>query len=188
MSSCNHCSAISPLRSVVLYVPLARLTNLPCRLKGTGVESFACHPGIARTDIFCKADHDKWTSIVTDWAQWLSGQSAETGAMSLMYCAASPDLSGKGGTYYGPLYKVKMSEKSAGKHCCRYQYANCHADCAGSSSSSIRALLAAPGTTCLGSLVVPLGSLCDVSCCRVCWRCPRTVCLNQIDQHRCSLC
>jgi NAD(P)-dependent dehydrogenase (short-subunit alcohol dehydrogenase family) len=75
------------------------------RLKGTGVESFACQPGIARTDAFRKGDHEKTTSVVTDWAQFFTGQSAASGALSMMYCATSPDLEGKGGTYYGPPYK-----------------------------------------------------------------------------------
>ena len=68
---------------------------LAYRLKGTGVESFAAHPGIARTDLFRKADHEKMASVVTDWAQWLSGQKAENGALSLLYCATAPKLEGK---------------------------------------------------------------------------------------------
>eukprot|EP00879_Flechtneria_rotunda_P009861 GHRR01010313.1.p1 GENE.GHRR01010313.1~~GHRR01010313.1.p1 ORF type:complete len:372 (+),score=104.96 GHRR01010313.1:231-1346(+) len=79
------------------------------RLKGTGVESFACHPGMCRTDIFRKADHDKMASIITDWAQWIAGQTAASGALSLLYCATAPELEGKGGTYYGPYYKGPLS-------------------------------------------------------------------------------
>jgi NAD(P)-dependent dehydrogenase (short-subunit alcohol dehydrogenase family) len=75
------------------------------RLQGTGIESFACHPGICRTDLFRKADHDKMASVVTDWMQWLGGQTAASGALALLYCATSPDLEGKGGTFYGPYYK-----------------------------------------------------------------------------------
>lgn len=64
------------------------------RLQGSGVESFACHPGLVRTDIFRKADHDKLASVTTDWAQWLSGQTAESGALPLLYCATAPELEG----------------------------------------------------------------------------------------------
>ena len=71
------------------------------------MECFACQPGIARTDIFRKGDHNKTTSVVTDWAQFFTGQSAASGALSMVYCAVSPDLEGKGGTYYGPPYMVR---------------------------------------------------------------------------------
>ena len=69
--------------------------SLPARLKGTGVESYACHPGLTRTDIFHKGDHEKMTTIITDWGQWLAGQSAESGALSLLYCATAPELQGE---------------------------------------------------------------------------------------------
>jgi hypothetical protein len=65
------------------------------RLKNTGVESFACHPGMARTDIFRKGDHDKMATIITDWAQWLSGQTAASGALAILYCATAPELDGR---------------------------------------------------------------------------------------------
>jgi hypothetical protein len=54
-----------------------------------------CHPGLARTDIFQKEDHGKLASIITDWAQWLTGQSAESGALPVLYCATSPELQGE---------------------------------------------------------------------------------------------
>jgi len=81
------------------------------RLKGTGVESFACHPGLARTDIVRdpKADHSKAASVITDWASWVVGQTAEEGAVALLYTATAPELTGKGGSYYGPLYKGPMT-------------------------------------------------------------------------------
>eukprot|EP00878_Enallax_costatus_P016154 GHUV01016944.1.p1 GENE.GHUV01016944.1~~GHUV01016944.1.p1 ORF type:complete len:408 (+),score=106.41 GHUV01016944.1:160-1383(+) len=75
------------------------------RLKGTGVESFACHPGMCRTDLFRKGDHDKMATQITDWTQWIAGQTAASGALPLLYCATAPDLEGKGGTYYGAYYK-----------------------------------------------------------------------------------
>jgi hypothetical protein len=36
------------------------------RLKGSGVESFSCHPGVAKTDLYApgKMDKDKLTSKV----------------------------------------------------------------------------------------------------------------------------
>eukprot|EP00879_Flechtneria_rotunda_P007465 GHRR01007831.1.p1 GENE.GHRR01007831.1~~GHRR01007831.1.p1 ORF type:complete len:433 (+),score=143.65 GHRR01007831.1:508-1806(+) len=79
------------------------------RLHGTGVDSFACHPGTARTDIFRKSDHEKMSTVITDWMQWLGGQSAESGALPLLYCATAPELEGKGGTYYGPYYKGPLT-------------------------------------------------------------------------------
>jgi hypothetical protein len=59
------------------------------------VESFVCHPGLCRTDIFRKADHDKMASVITDWAQWLSGQTAESGALPVLYCTTAPELKGE---------------------------------------------------------------------------------------------
>jgi NAD(P)-dependent dehydrogenase (short-subunit alcohol dehydrogenase family) len=75
------------------------------RLAGSGVESFACHPGLCRTDIFRKGDHEKMTTVITEWAQWVGGQTAASGALALLYCATAPELQGKGGTFYGPYYK-----------------------------------------------------------------------------------
>lgn len=74
--------------------------RLHCRLRGTGVESFVCHPGMTRTDVFRKADHDKMASIITDWMQWIAGQTAESGALPLLYCATAPELQG-GCTHMG---------------------------------------------------------------------------------------
>lgn len=34
-------------------------------------------------------------SVITDWAQWIGGQSAASGALSLLYCATAPELEGK---------------------------------------------------------------------------------------------
>lgn len=59
-----------------------------CRLKGSSsVESSACHPGQVSSDILRKADHDKLSSVATDWAQGLSAQTTESGALPLLYSA-----------------------------------------------------------------------------------------------------
>lgn len=52
-------------------------------------------PSPLPTDIFRKADHSKLKSVVTDWAQWISGQSAESGAHALLYTATAPELEGE---------------------------------------------------------------------------------------------
>jgi len=54
-----------------------------------------CTPAAFDTDIFRKGDHDKMATIITDWAQWLSGQTAASGALSLLYCATAPELEGE---------------------------------------------------------------------------------------------
>jgi hypothetical protein len=51
---------------------------------------------MSRTDIFRKGDHDKLTTVITDWAQWVAGQSAESGSYSLLYAATAPELAGEG--------------------------------------------------------------------------------------------
>jgi hypothetical protein len=33
-------------------------------------------------------------TIITDWAQWLSGQTAASGALAILYCATAPELEG----------------------------------------------------------------------------------------------
>lgn len=43
-------------------------TEFNRRLQGTGVESFSCHPGVAKTDLYApgKMDKDKLSSKVSD--------------------------------------------------------------------------------------------------------------------------
>ena len=43
-------------------------TEFNRRLQGTGVESFSCHPGVAKTDLYApeKMDKDKLSSKVRD--------------------------------------------------------------------------------------------------------------------------
>lgn len=50
---------------------------------------------MAHSDAFRKGDNAKLTTHITDWAQWMSGQTTESGALSILYCATSPDLDGK---------------------------------------------------------------------------------------------
>jgi hypothetical protein len=97
-------AGVSDVLSYIVTLPILHFTMFFClfcdclaRYKGTGVESYACHPGLTRTDLFRKGDHDKMTTFITDWAQWVSGQSAESGALSLLYCATAPELQGKEG-------------------------------------------------------------------------------------------
>jgi hypothetical protein len=50
-------------------------------------------------DLFRKGDHEKMTTIITDWAQWIAGQTAASGALSVLYCATAPELEGTSPVY-----------------------------------------------------------------------------------------
>lgn len=68
---------------------------------------------MCRTDLFRKADHDKMASVITDWAQWMVGQSAESGALAPLYCATAPELEGEWMNVYMPV-KVTLAPQDGG--------------------------------------------------------------------------
>ncbi|KAL4439975.1 hypothetical protein ABPG75_002976 [Micractinium tetrahymenae] len=74
------------------------------RLKGTGVDVFACHPGLVNTELYSKTDTNKPGSWLFSAAARLVGQSPTRGAYSLVYAAGAPELDGKGGALIGPPY------------------------------------------------------------------------------------
>jgi NAD(P)-dependent dehydrogenase (short-subunit alcohol dehydrogenase family) len=91
-----------------LYNVLA-IKEFQKRLAGTGVETFAAQPGIAKTEIFGKID----TGVAKPMATVLAnvgpviGQTAEEGARAVVYAATNPDMEGKGGDVehiVGPFY------------------------------------------------------------------------------------
>ncbi len=80
--------SVSKLANVLFSQELAR------RLDGTGVTSYAVHPGVVASDI--------WRRI--PWpARWLVTRrmlTVEEGARTSLYCATAPELAACSGRYY----------------------------------------------------------------------------------------
>lgn len=76
------------------------------RFQGSGVEVFATHPGLAKTEWSDKIDRSSWVSWVLGIVgPWLA-QSSEDGVLSTLYAAAAPEAAGKSSAYFGPHYMV----------------------------------------------------------------------------------
>jgi NAD(P)-dependent dehydrogenase (short-subunit alcohol dehydrogenase family) len=66
---------------------------------GWNITSIAAHPGFARTGLFASGPGGL-TSLASDFAASLFGQSAADGARPILFAATSPDA--RPGAYYGP--------------------------------------------------------------------------------------
>jgi retinol dehydrogenase-12 len=79
---------VSKLGNVLFSQELAR------RLAGTGVTSYALHPGVVASDI--------WKRIPWPVRPLLTRRmlSTEEGALTSLYCATSPDVAGDSGLFY----------------------------------------------------------------------------------------
>ena len=64
------------------------------RLKGSGVDSFICQPGMSSTPVYKKTDKSQVLANVLDAAQKVFGQGEERGALPLLYAATAPEMSG----------------------------------------------------------------------------------------------
>jgi hypothetical protein len=72
---------------------------------------------MARTDAARKGANEKMTTIITDWAQWISGQTAASGALAILYSATAPELDGRHAALEpgsGRLYHRSSSELPLG--------------------------------------------------------------------------
>jgi NAD(P)-dependent dehydrogenase (short-subunit alcohol dehydrogenase family) len=74
------------------------------RLRGKGVDGFACHPGVAQTPLYDKTDKGKPEGVAVHLLQKVYSQSAEDGAISLLKAATDSDIQGHGFKYFGPPY------------------------------------------------------------------------------------
>jgi NAD(P)-dependent dehydrogenase (short-subunit alcohol dehydrogenase family) len=83
-----HQYAVSKLSNVLFTQELAR------RLNGTGVTTYALHPGVVASDI--------WRRIPWPVRPLLTSRmlSTEDGAKTSLYCATSPDIAGVSGRFY----------------------------------------------------------------------------------------
>ena len=64
------------------------------RLKGSGVDSFICQPGMSSTPVYKKTDKSHIMANVLDAAQKVMGQTEERGALPLLYAATAPEMAG----------------------------------------------------------------------------------------------
>jgi retinol dehydrogenase-12 len=94
--------AVSKLSNVLFAKELAR------RLDGTGVTTYALHPGVVATDVWRR---------VPGPLRWLIKQfmiTPEQGAVASLRCATDPALAGQTGRYYDVGGKEKEPSKLAG--------------------------------------------------------------------------
>ncbi len=92
--------AVSKLANVLFTTELAR------RLDGSGVTTYALHPGVVATDV--------WRRIPAPIA-WVMKQfmlSPEAGAATTLYCATDPSLSQTSGRYYDDCREKTPSSKA----------------------------------------------------------------------------
>lgn len=65
------------------------------RLKGSGVDSFICQPGMSSTPVYKKTDKSQVMANVLDAAQKVMGQTEERGAVPMLYAATAPEMAGR---------------------------------------------------------------------------------------------
>lgn len=76
--------------------------DLNRRLRGTGVDVYAVHPGVVNSPGEGKSDKHYIMALLAYVGAHLNGQTEERGALSTLYAATEPRLQGRGGRYYGP--------------------------------------------------------------------------------------
>ena len=88
---------VSKLANVLFSAELGR------RLAGTGVSTYALHPGVVATDV--------WRQVPGPlrWLMKLGMISAEEGARTTLHCATAPALAGESGLYYDKCRPVAPS-------------------------------------------------------------------------------
>lgn len=88
----------SKLANVLFSAELAR------RLEGTGVTTYALHPGVIKSDV--------WRKIPQPFRAFFTRhmKTVEEGAQTTLYCACEPSLSESTGRYYAACREVEPSE------------------------------------------------------------------------------
>lgn len=92
--------AVSKLANVLFTQELAR------RLEGSGVTTYAAHPGVVASDVWRKVP---WPVRPV---MKLFMKSTEQGAETTVYCATSPDVAQESGQYYEDSKRKEPSEKA----------------------------------------------------------------------------
>ncbi|KAK9953102.1 hypothetical protein ABG768_017125 [Culter alburnus] len=81
--------------------------SLAKKLEGTGVTTYAIHPGVVQTDLW------RHMNIVLQVGLWLSKPLTKTtaqGAQTSIYCAVAPELETESGKYYSDCAPAKCSQ------------------------------------------------------------------------------
>jgi dehydrogenase/reductase SDR family protein 13 len=89
---------VSKLANVLFSAELGR------RLQGTGVNTYALHPGVVATDV--------WRSVPWPFNQLmkLGMITAEEGALTSLHCATSPAVANESGFYYDKCKAIAVSQ------------------------------------------------------------------------------
>ncbi|KAG2424334.1 hypothetical protein HXX76_014543 [Chlamydomonas incerta] len=94
-------SGLTAYAASKLYLLMAS-RDLNRRLRGSGVDVFAVHPGIVSSPGEAKSDKSYPAAVLALVNARLHGQSELRGAMAPLFAATEPTLQGRGGTYIGP--------------------------------------------------------------------------------------
>ena len=93
----------SKFANVLFSAELAR------RLQGTGVTTYALHPGVVATDV--------WRAVPWPFRSWIKRNmiTPEQGAQTTLYCATSPDVALQTGLYYDQCKAKEVSKLAQDK-------------------------------------------------------------------------
>lgn len=75
--------------------------ELERRLEGSGVHSFVCHPGIAKTEIYGKMSKNAANRMLSI-LKGIFATPAEKGALPTLFCSTAEAVEGEGGLSMGP--------------------------------------------------------------------------------------
>jgi len=91
-----HAYSVSKLANVLFNQALAR------RLRGTGVTTYALHPGVIASAL--------WRRVPTPFRQVMNAFmiSSDEGARTTIHCATAPDLASQSGLYYDDHQRVSQ--------------------------------------------------------------------------------
>ena len=88
-------------------------SELGRRLEGTGVTTYAVHPGWVRTEL--DRHMPSWQKVVVMPARAVASKSPVQGAQTTLYCALEPSLADKTGRYYADCREKTPSSRARRK-------------------------------------------------------------------------
>ncbi|XP_062848260.1 retinol dehydrogenase 12, like isoform X1 [Trichomycterus rosablanca] len=80
--------------------------SLAKRLEGTGVTTYALHPGVVQTDLW---RHLNWPQQAAMWLARPFTKTSVQGAQTTIYCAVAPELETESGKYYSDCAPASCS-------------------------------------------------------------------------------
>ena len=88
-------------------------SELGRRLEGTGVTTYAVHPGWVRTEL--DRHMPGWQKVLVTPARAVASKSPVQGAQTTLYCALEPSLADKTGRYYADCREKTPSSRARRK-------------------------------------------------------------------------